>query len=96
MKTNNNSTPHPYRELSAEEWEEIWESAGVPAVGRSNEGWIHLLQQRLHRQKREFASLLDHAAENPDLFEHCESFRHKIEATRRRLADCRALRHQLN
>ena len=83
-------------ELSDEAQEEIAEMCGVPAPSRSNEEWIHLLRQRLTRQKRQFLAMLDHAAENPELLKNCEQFRREIRAARQRLADCRMMRSSLN
>lgn len=98
MKTNTkDQTPdQQFLELTEEEWVEILERTGQPVPFRSNEEWIHLFRLRLRRQKREFASLLDHAAENPDLLENCGDCRREIQKTRERLAGCRALRSQLN
>jgi hypothetical protein len=98
MKTNNKSQTLNLNlfELSEEQQTEIMELCGIPTPSRSNEEWIQLLRQRLKRQKQQFAALLDHAAENPDLLEHCAERRREIQNTRERLAGCRAMRSQLN
>jgi hypothetical protein len=96
MKATKTYSPLNYLELSAEECAEIMELSGQPAPARSNEEWLHLLRQRLARQQREFAALLDQAAEHPGLLAECAQFRREIQNTRQRLADCRALRSRRN
>jgi hypothetical protein len=98
MKTNikSHAPNQNHLELSDEELVELNEMCGLPVPSQSNLEWIHLLRERLLRQKRQFASLLDHAAENPGLLERYAEFRREIQATRQRLADCRALRSRLN
>ena len=85
-----------YFQLAPEEMEEIMELSGVSMPHRSNEDWIHLLRERLARQKRQFLALLDHAAENPELLAECDSFQREIRVTRQRLSDCRSLRSRFN
>jgi hypothetical protein len=79
-------------EITDEEIELVLEEAGLSiAQGRTNEEWIKSLEARLTMQRRDFAALLDHAAENPELLKFCDQARRDMQNTKQRLADCRLL-----
>jgi hypothetical protein len=95
MKTNKNIT-NDY-ELTDAELDDLMAEIGIAASPRcTNSEWIKALESRLERQRREFASLLDHAAEKPGLLRHCHEMRREIEATKHQLADCRYLQNERN
>jgi hypothetical protein len=52
---------------------------------RSNEEWIKALESRLELKRRDFACMLDHAAEREELLSECHVCRREIEETKRRL-----------
>ena len=86
----------PY-EITNTELDLLLEEVGIPIwKRRSNEDWIKSLEARLAMQRKEFAALLDQAAEKPELLKFCREARQEMQTTRQRLADCYLLQARRN
>lgn len=94
MKNKNKSQDH---HLTDADLDYIVPDFGFTAFPRrTNAEWIKALESRLEQQRREFASLLDHAGEKPSLLKYCREIRREMDDTKRRLADCYYLNGCLN